>query len=85
MHLTFLNVLGVIGACFSVYVGVRVLATVVDVYFRWRDNDWEPKSSSSTNSGARRCKPQRLLQQVWKIVKGIPGKTESELRKPHQP
>jgi len=31
----------IVGACFTVYVAVRVVATVVDVYQRWRNDDWE--------------------------------------------
>ena len=41
-HLTFQNMLGVIGACVVVYyVGVRGVATIADVYQRWRNDDWE--------------------------------------------
>jgi hypothetical protein len=32
---------GIVGACFSVYVGIRLAATVVDIIQRWRHNDWE--------------------------------------------
>jgi hypothetical protein len=31
----------ILGATLVVYFGVRILATIVDVYQRWRDNDWE--------------------------------------------
>ena len=32
--------LGITGACVSVYVGIRVVATIVDVIQRWRSGDW---------------------------------------------
>jgi hypothetical protein len=33
-------VLGTVGAIAVTYVGVRVVATVVDIVGRWRRNDW---------------------------------------------
>ena len=42
MFRTLLNVFAIIGACWVVYhVGVRGVATIVDVYQRWRDDDWD--------------------------------------------
>jgi hypothetical protein len=40
-HLTVLNMFAVIGASWTVYFGLRIVATVVDVYQRWRNNDWK--------------------------------------------
>ena len=37
MHTLF----GVLGASVVVFVSVRVGATAVDIYQRWRDNDWD--------------------------------------------
>jgi hypothetical protein len=31
----------IIGATVVVYVAIRVVATIYDVFLRWRDNDWE--------------------------------------------
>jgi len=35
-----MNFFGIVGACFSVYVGIRLVATIVDIIQRWRSDDW---------------------------------------------
>jgi len=33
--------LTIMGACVFVYFAIRVVATIIDVYQRWRNDDWE--------------------------------------------